>query len=241
MAFADLFDFFDHVYIVNLKDRVDRREETIRELARIGVAVPSGRVEFFEATRPKDKGTFRKLGSLGNHISQTRVMEDALRNNYERILVCEDDLRLLDIDDEAIGRVLAGLQSDEWTMASLGYLEPKDTQIASRGLVPWDGRTLGCHMYAVRGEAIGAFQNYLTLVRSRPPGHPEGGSMSFDGTFNMARDFVPEVRFFIASPNLADQRPSRTNIHNLAFYDRIEPFRSIANLLRKLRSLTRSR
>ncbi len=236
MSFAELFDWFDQVYIVNLPNRSDRRQETVAEFARVGVAIPNGKIRFFEATRPTNKEEFPSIGSLGNFISQTRVMKDALDNGFERILVCEDDLHLNDFAADSVKTVLEDLKSSDWTMASLGYLEPTTPPSDRVGLSPWDGDTLGAQFYAVRGDGIRGFHDYLAVARSRPSGHPQGGAMFFDGAFNMVRTQVPAIRFYIATPCLAGQRSSRTDLHDLRFYDRQEPFRTIMVYLRKLRN-----
>ncbi|PSL18207.1 hypothetical protein [Shimia abyssi] len=238
MSFPDLFDWFDQVYIVNLPHRDDRRAETIAEFARVGVTVPNAKINFFEATRPTEKGEFPSLGSLGNFISQTNVLKDAINNGHSRILICEDDLQLNDLPADTLAAVLTDLRQTSWNIAALGYLEPYEPPSDHTGLSAWTGGTRGTQFWAIQGDAIAAFHDYLNLVRSRPSGHPEGGSMFFDGAFNMVRTIVPGVTFRIATPCLAGQRASRTDIHDLKFYDRIEPFRSIVGALRKLRNRT---
>ncbi len=234
MSFAALLDHFDHIYIVNLPYRTDRRAETIAEFAKIGVAIPNDKITFFEATRPTEQGEFPSLGSLGNFISQTRVLADAMTNGHTRILICEDDLQLNDTDDASLTTLLHDLKTQPWSIAALGYLEPVSPPLETTGLIPWAGDTLGAQFWAIQGESIGAFHNYLNLVRSRPSGHPKGGAMFFDGAFNMVRTQVPNITFRLAVPCLAGQRSSRTDIHALRFYDRIEPFRSLVAMLRKL-------
>ncbi|WP_270726788.1 hypothetical protein [Shimia sp. Alg240-R146] len=235
MSFSDLFDWFDHVYIVNLPNRADRRAETTQEFARTGVAIPNDHVTFFAATRPTDKGEFPSLGSLGNMISQTRVLADALENGHDRVLICEDDLHLLDVAPDAVAAVLSDLQTQPWTIALLGYLEPEIPPTGHTGLINWYDGTLGVQFWAIQGrEKIQAFHDYLVAVRNRPSGHPDGGSMFFDAAFNMVRTKVPGTEFRLATPNLAGQRSSRTDIHALKFYDRIEPFKTIAGLMRRV-------
>ncbi len=234
MSFSDLYDWFDHVYIVNLPDRADRRAETCEEFARTGVTIPNDHVTFFAATRPKDKGEFPSLGSLGNMISQTRVLAEALERDHERVLICEDDLHLLEVSDTDVTAVLSDLKTQQWNIALLGYLEPEEPPLDHTGLIDWQGDTLGVQFWAIQGRAtIQAFHDYLVAVRNRPSGHPDGGSMFFDGAFNMVRTKVPDIHFRLATPNLAGQRSSRTDIHALRFYDRIEPFKSIASLFRR--------
>ncbi|MGR3712476.1 MAG: hypothetical protein ACU0A6_05090 [Shimia sp.] len=240
MSFADLFDWFDHVYIVNLLDRDDRRAETTAEFARTGVAIPNDHITFFAATRPTDKGEFPSLGSLGNMISQTRVLADALDRDLDRVLICEDDLHLLDVTDDALAAVIADLDNQQWTIALLGYLEPETPPTDHIGLIPWSEGTLGVQFWAIQGrETIQAYHDYLVAVRSRPSGHPDGGSMFFDAAFNMVRTKVDGVTFRLATPNLAGQRSSRTDIHALRFYDRIEPFKTLAGLLRRTLNIRR--
>lgn len=235
MSFAALYDWFDHVYIVNLPDRADRRAETCAEFGRTGVTIPNDDITFFAATRPKDKGEFPSLGSLGNMISQTRVLAEALERGYDRVLICEDDLHLLDVSDADVAAVLSDLQSQPWNIALLGYLEPEEPPLGHTGLIEWQSGTLGVQFWAIQGRAtIQAMHDYLVAVRNRPSGHPDGGSMFFDGAFNMVRTKVPDIHFRLATPNLAGQRSSRTDIHALRFYDRIEPFKSIASAGRRL-------
>ncbi len=234
MSFPDLFDHFDHVYIVNLPYRDDRRSETIADFARVGVTIPNAQITFFEASRPTEKGEFPSIGSLGNFLSQTRVLADALDKGFERILICEDDLQLNDLPDTTVAKVLADLKTTDWSIAALGYLEPETPPSNTIGLIEWTGGTRGTQFWAIQGDSIRAFHDYLELVRARPSGHPEGGSMFFDGAFNMVRTIVPGTTFRLATPCLAGQRSSRTDIHDLRFYDRVEPFRSIAGGLRKL-------
>jgi hypothetical protein len=40
---------------------------------------------------------------------------------------------------------------------------------------------------------------------------------------------------------VADQRASRTDLHPLSFFDRVEPFRSAVSIVRKVKNLIRSR
>jgi len=209
MSFPDLFDHFDHVYIVNLPYRDDRRRETIADFARVGMTIPNEHITFFEASRPTEKG-------------------------YERILICEDDLELNELPDTTVAKVLSDLKTTHWSVAALGYLEPETPPTDTVGLSEWTGGTRGTQFSAIQGDSIRAFHDYLELVRSRPSGHPEGGSMFFDGAFNMVRTIVPGTTFRLATPCLAGQRSSRTDIHDLRFYDRVEPFRSIVGALRKV-------
>ena len=241
MQIHDLISCFDRVYIVNLPERLDRKQETIAEFERIGMDVPNERVRFIEATRPDEAGEFPSIGSLGNLISQTRVLRECMELGLDRVAICEDDIKFNTVSPEAMERIVEDIETKDWNMASLAYLEPSQRLSQPHGLVKWDSNTRGCHVYAVRGEAIKSFHDYLVACRQRPAGHPDGGAMFFDGAFNMARHKAPSIRFFIANPSVADQRASRTDLHPLSFFDRVEPFRSAVSIVRKVKNLIRSR
>ena len=236
MSFPALFSWFDHTYIVNLAHRDDRRRETTAEFAKIGMTIPSDKITFFKASRPTEKGEFPSIGSLGNFLSQTRVLADAMTQGHSRILICEDDLSLNALPADTLAKTLDDLQTTDWSIAALGYLDPADPPTDHIGLSAWSGSTRGTQFWAIQGPAIAAFHTYLEQVRNRPSGHPEGGSMFFDGAFNMVRTQVPDITFRLATPCLADQRASRTDIHDLRFFDRVEPFRTLAGAARRLRN-----
>jgi len=191
MSFPDLFDHFDHVYIVNLPYRDDRRHETIADFARVGVTIPNAHITFFEASRPTEKGEFPSIGSLGNFLSQTRVLADALEKGFERILICEDDLQFNDLHDTTVAKVLADLKTTDWSIAALGYLEPETPPTDTIGLIDWAGGTRGTQFWAIQGDSVRAFHDYLELVRSRPSGPPKAARCSLTAPSTWSAPLCP--------------------------------------------------
>lgn len=236
-----IIDTFERVYIVNLPERTDRKRETIAEFRRIGIEVPNAHIRFLEATRPANANGFPSVGSLGNFISQTRVLAECLQDNIQSVLICEDDIQFNHIVPADTQTILTDINAKDWNVLSLAYLEPEYLHNVQTGLTPWEKSTRGTHFYAIRGDAIRDFHDYLVACRNRPSGHPDGGALFFDGAFNLARSKVDGVRFYIANPSLAGQRASRTDLHRLSFFDRVEPFRSAASLARQLKNMIKSR
>ena len=103
----------DKVFMINLERRTDRKELILKELARVGIK----NYEFFPAIEPKTQATLNKwnpnflkkrpawlegapaeyynkyrLGALGCLMSHAAVMQIALKRNYKRILILEDDI-----------------------------------------------------------------------------------------------------------------------------------------------------
>jgi hypothetical protein len=141
MQIHDLISCFDRVYIVNLPERLDRKQETIAEFKRIGMDVPNERVRFIEATRPDEAGEFPSIGSLGNLISQTRVLRECMELGLDRVAICEDDIKFNTVSPEAMERIVEDIETKDWNMASLAYLEP--SQRLSGRLPPTAGGSSG--------------------------------------------------------------------------------------------------
>lgn len=107
---------FNHIYVLNLEKSEDRREHINREFSRVGIE----KYEFFKAT-PHDSvevtnliksGLVKKFPScfrcnrnrcdcennyltpfqLGNWCSFLNIFRDIIKNDYEFVLICEDDI-----------------------------------------------------------------------------------------------------------------------------------------------------
>ncbi len=114
------FEFFDHVYSINLKKCTDRREHVIQEFARMNIknytiinAVDMDSAEVAEVMRSdfvkKYPPCFRchKIfckcfnnvlikPQIGNWLSFINVFKDIIKNDYEFVLITEDDVKFRD-------------------------------------------------------------------------------------------------------------------------------------------------
>ena len=93
---------------------------------------------------------------------------------------------------------------------------------------------LCAHFYIVKGRAIAQLTAFLDAVLSRPPGHPDGGPMHYDGAINMMRAQNPDLVTLAILPSLGNQRASATNIHPLKWFDRVPVVRTGAAMLRRI-------
>lgn len=101
----DLYNrYFDKIFIVNLDERKDRWEETLKELKNLGIT----NFERFSAIRPDIKKVpvefYNKLvsphkakpkyqtGAVGCKMSHYEIIKLAKKRNYKRILILEDDI-----------------------------------------------------------------------------------------------------------------------------------------------------
>ncbi|GAA4222809.1 hypothetical protein GCM10022253_32150 [Sphingomonas endophytica] len=208
-----LFDDFDQVRIINLKHRTDRRAQMIGELRRIG-ADADPRLAFFDACRFDDAGTFTSIGARGVYYSHLTILEDAAAQGAS-VLILEDD-----VDFTAAARDTT-LPAD-WQIFYGGHYaaQPDDLQRSD---------IIGAHCMGFRAEIVPALAAYLRGLLALDD-HPP-----IDGAYVWYRRAHPEIVTHFAVPPIADQRPSRTDIAELRFFDRWPGLRQAAQLARRLK------
>lgn len=116
--------FFDHIYCLNLDRRPDRWERSQQVFAHFGITD----VERFSATDGETMERFSglTLGQVGVIDSHRCILADALQNEYNKILIFEDDIELTDNFHEVFEATEQELPS-EWKMLYLG----SNTEIAA--------------------------------------------------------------------------------------------------------------
>jgi glycosyl transferase, family 25 len=216
-----IIEHFDRSYIINLEDRLDRREEVIQEFSQIGIDVPNQSVRFYSAKRLTDKGGFPDIGTRGNFTSHRNVLELASKDKLRNVLVFEDDISFRQVETSLEDQIVTQLALDEWDIVYFGYLMPLVTGVQGR-LVDFSNQSvMGAHFYAINHDFIDPLLQFMNQCENRPEGHPDGGPMTADGALNHVRLQIPEVRVLLAVPNLAHQRSSRTDVHPNPLFDRI--------------------
>jgi hypothetical protein len=227
-----LLQSFDRICIINLPERVDRRQAVTRELQRQGVAVDGSGVRFVDAIRPDGPGEFPSIGARGCYLSHLKVLRQARADGVKRLLVLEDDVMFSAALAQA-RHLGAALALDDWQLAYPGHVQP-----ALPGPLRWQhsAAPLVCaHCYAVRGDALDTVIAFLEACLARPAGHPLGGAMHYDGALTMLRQSRPDLVTLLASRSLAGQRSSRSDIIGPSWLDR-GPLATLAGLLRGARN-----
>lgn len=75
-------DLIDKIYFINLESRKDRKESIINEIKKIDPELKKTlRIE----------ATFHEKGHIGCGMSHVKTLEHAIENNYENIVILEDD------------------------------------------------------------------------------------------------------------------------------------------------------
>ena len=83
-----MFDFFQHIYCINLPNRTDRRDIVYKEFERLGI---QKRVEFIEGLIGEGFTNIER-GEKGCTLSHIKCLQDAKEKGYKNILIFEDDV-----------------------------------------------------------------------------------------------------------------------------------------------------
>lgn len=232
---------FDRIYVLNLPERADRRREVEAQLRRFGLSLTAEPVRLFRAVRPSDPGPFPSVGARGCFMSHLGMLREAVRDGVASVLILEDDLDFAPDAEERLPTLLRSLQQEDWALFYGGYELPEGAPDAAApagaGLHPIQAElpVRTTHFIALRGTAIAGAARFLEAVAARVPGDPAGGPMHVDGAYTWFRRTYPELRTWIAVPELGHQRQSRTDIHPLRWYDRWPAVRELAQWARRLR------
>jgi hypothetical protein len=107
----DLVRYVDKVYCINLDSRKDRWAEATSRFEEIGIADDVIRVSAVVSDDPRE----------GCRLSHVQCVEDAIENNFENILIFEDDVLFLKENAPNFKEILSFLQDNEkWELFYLG-------------------------------------------------------------------------------------------------------------------------
>jgi len=229
------------IRVINLASRPDRRREFGAQLARIGLGFDHPNVSIFDAIRPDSLAGFPTLGTRGCFLSQLEVLRQARNDGLSGFILCEDDLDFSADFESRAPEVLEALSAQDWDIFYGGFDAAAHGLVASDGLLRLDPTlpVLCCHFMAFRRPAIEALVPYLAAITRREVGDPAGGPMHVDGAYSQFRADHREMVTLAASPTLGVQRASRTDIHELRWFDRLPGLRDVTQIGRRLRRALR--
>jgi len=232
-------EVFDRISIINLPYRADRRREIRQQLARFGLSLDRDPVQLFLAVRPADADGFPNIGARGCFLSHLGVLKQARADGVAKLLILEDDVDFSkELTSERLGPILERLSSHPWAIAYGGHTLPRNSE--SRSETVWreiepSMPVVTAHCVAMTHDAIALAVPYLEAILARPAGHAEGGPMHVDGAYSRLRADHPELVTYGIWPAIGHQRSSRTDIHELRWFDRWPVVSQIAETLRTVR------
>ena len=230
-------EFIDCIFVINLASRSDRRSEMEGELNKIGLSFSDGSAEILLASRFIDPAGFDTSGTRGCFDSHLRALKTAYDRNSKGVLIFEDDCDFVHDIKNRIPTVMRHLSITQWSIFYGGHLSEITTDLDPRGIskIAANQSLLGAHFIAFSAAVLPTLIGYLEAMRAREPGSPLGGPMHVDGAYSWFRKENPDLETWVAEPQLGCQRPSRTDIHQLKFYDRLAGLRQIVAAVRRLK------
>lgn len=84
------FDLFDKIYCINLEEEADRWQKCVEESEKYNF-----KIERFNAIKPTHLSTHELNGRLGCAQSHCEIIEEAIKKDFEYILILEDDFFFL--------------------------------------------------------------------------------------------------------------------------------------------------
>lgn len=238
-----IFDPFSRIYVINLPERKDRLQETLAELARAGLSSHDGRLHIFNAIRPDERANFPSKGAHGCFLSHLGIIEQALADQLENVLILEDDIALNDAALHAQPQLVARIRKGHWDFAYPGHhLEFPALHHSEQEQARWHtfATQIKCaHFYALHQRVMPSLLAFLRDCMQRAPDDPQGGPMHIDDAYNLFRQLNPRNMTLLAVPSLGRQRASRSDIFPGKWYDRIPLVRNIFALMRQWRNYHR--
>ena len=221
-------------FVINLKHRIDRRRQMQTQLSRVGWSA-----EFFDAIHPSTAADFPSIGARGCFLSHLAVLEKARDAGLPRVVILEDDVNFCADFANRWAVAMAAIAHFKWSVFYPGHI----LQSPTSGLARLDPSTsIQCtHFMMVDGSAIGHVIEGLKEILSRPAGHPRGGPMHVDGAYSTVRAQNAALITYAFFPVLGYQRPSRTDIGDLKWFDRNRALAPAVKIARRIRTLMHAR
>jgi glycosyl transferase, family 25 len=234
-----LLDQFQRIYIINLASRADRRREIEDQLTQVGLSLASPNVALFDAVLVSDPAGFPTAGARGCFLSHLGVLEDAANRNLDSVLILEDDVNFANnflARSNQLAEALSNVSVDVF-YGGHRFVSPPPPD-GGKGWVYVEPFALVglSHFIGFKGETIAEVAHYLKEMLARAPGDSAGGPMHVDGAYNWFRQTHPGFHTVAAIPEIGYQRASRTDVHELAWYDKLPIIRSLAVTWRRRRN-----
>ena len=229
---------FAKISIVNLPHRSDRRTAVRKEIRRLGVDIDGQRVAFLEAVRPTTPDGFDSIGARGCFLSHLAALKAARDANVSTLLILEDDVAFSSAERKSMKETLGHLFAGTWDVFYGGSVVIQEATPIT--ILPSRIAVQLTHFMAFSNRAIHLLVPYLEAMLTRPAGSPQGGPMHVDGAYSHFRRDHPELVSVAATPPIAHQRASRTDIHALGAYDRLPLLRELMAGIRWIKNLASS-
>jgi hypothetical protein len=184
-------DTFDHIYCINLNNRLDRWENCIEEFSKYGVAV-----ERFSASTSNDIAEPYTVnsGEAGLILTHKRIFQNAIDHGYSSILILEDDVEFAENFEEYLEQI-----PEDWDVIFLGGNHLRGIGDYVNGRIYRAYQTYACH-------AVGFNSKQFTYLKDNI-----GYELPVDVTY---ANILDNMNSYVFKPVLAWQRPGWSDLLN---------------------------
>jgi hypothetical protein len=196
-------DYFDRVYLINLKKRPERLQSAAMECRKIGLPFEvaeawDGKANNIEV-RPYYGWDPRywNQGAAGLVVTTYHIIDDAIKNKYRRILILEDDVEFSPEINQMADSHFGDIPED-WHMIQFGSQHCIRPEMISPHIARI--RYAFClHCYGVNSSIFEYYKHILEKVEKQLD-------------LYTAEDIQPLGKCYSFEPNLAFQKPSFSDI-----------------------------
>ena len=110
-------DYFPKIYCINLDKRPDKYELCLEEFKKINIDVE--RVSGIEGSTVFKEGIHKNAGAYGLLLTNIKLIEKAMAEKYESVLILEDDVIFVDKFNEIFNERMKSLPPN-WDVLYLG-------------------------------------------------------------------------------------------------------------------------
>lgn len=141
------FNFFDAIYYINLDHRTDRNVEFLKKSTEAGIDSP---IRISGEWLPEDYSGPGHRNKIGCILSHQKTVQHAKDNNYNSILILEDDCVFVDEFQQELPMVLHELKHIDWSLLYIGGEPSSPCMQVSNNIYACVGTGFYCtHAYAV--------------------------------------------------------------------------------------------
>ena len=154
--------YFDKIYLINLERRSDRLEKMKIQLKSIGVtyaivkAIDGDKeeIELIKGSHAWNKN------SAALSLTTLKILEDAKKNNYNRIFIFEDDVEFIPQAKRYIDKI-KWLQDDEWDMIHFGTIDKVRPDKSNTSWIKLK-ESYCCHAYGINSSV---YDEYIEEIK----------------------------------------------------------------------------
>jgi GR25 family glycosyltransferase involved in LPS biosynthesis len=161
-----MYSLFDKIYCINLDSRPEKWENTQKELAKVGMQAE--RVSGVVPTEDQLKVPGQRVSQLGCSLSHIKVIKDAIENNYDTIMVFEDDVEFMTTDLDIIQSVMKDMETLDWGMYYWGcnfdkWIKPSNRveNIGNNSIEIFGNGVHTTHAYSINKSIYNTILEYI--------------------------------------------------------------------------------